>query len=212
MSDRYKKSGGKEDGLHHCTRHFTHIDDAVPRLPPLPFYKHVGRGFLLHADGEVVEGQAAPLIDGFVAISEDIKAALRGRKPSAEERFRNDRGWLIEFAEWLGSKWNVSRPTSLPVSPPLTSPPFDIVAWVLYVVTHIGAIAITLTLYQSEHMSIMLRHSGRGLAIIVRKFYRDTLLARDIEITDTGAVHQWENAGQSRRIRYGTGPKQDPFV
>ena len=82
MRELYKQSA-KPD-LHLNTRHITHDDDAVPRLPPPLFYKHVGRGFELTSSGILVEGTAAPLWESFWEISDDVQSIWSGQKTATQ--------------------------------------------------------------------------------------------------------------------------------
>jgi Lipase (class 3) len=57
MRKLYKERLDKNGRLiHECTRHITHDDDTIPRLPPTGYFNHVGEGFLLSPVGRLYKG------------------------------------------------------------------------------------------------------------------------------------------------------------
>jgi pimeloyl-ACP methyl ester carboxylesterase len=183
MRKLYMYSAAKPD-LPTRTRHITHANDAVPRLPPPLFYKHVGRGVIVYPDGDLVERNAEPLWRSFWKISKGVQKIWKGR---TVEQVLDHHGTLApkaysETAEFLklAKFFSFFRGLPSPGAAPLATALFYVVAAHLF----------------------YFRAFKTGFGDHRRRYYRDTLAARLIEINDTGAVNYSEYSGRRRRLSY----------
>jgi pimeloyl-ACP methyl ester carboxylesterase len=178
----YMKSLTKPD-LATRTRHITHADDAVPRLPPPLFYKHVGRGVILDPSGDLVERTADSLWQSFWKISRGVQAIWSGQSVAQvinpygalyPKAFSDTVGFL-KLAQGFSGLRGIS-----PVAAPLVTILYYIVAVFLF----------------------YFRALKKGFRDHGRRFYRDTLAARLIEINNAGAMNRSEYSDRRRRILY----------
>jgi pimeloyl-ACP methyl ester carboxylesterase len=162
MRKRYENCSTKPE-LHSRTRHITHATDAVPRLPPPLFYKHVGEGFTLSSAGDLYPGGAAPLYEEFLEISKAVSAVWSGQSADAVMFLHTTSGRplshdALEFLK-LAERFSPSKWVS-PVAAPLATLLFLMLAAYLYYI----------------------RSFTQGFSHHKRKLYRDALAVRLIKM------------------------------
>jgi hypothetical protein len=73
-----------DDGLlQERTRHFTYTQDVMPRIPPLSFFRQVGRQFCLPNDGNPLEGAPKSVWAGFYSFANNTVSAVASFLASA---------------------------------------------------------------------------------------------------------------------------------
>jgi pimeloyl-ACP methyl ester carboxylesterase len=182
MRKLFMQSTAKPDLATHA-RHITHADDAVPRLPPALFYKHVGRGAILYSNGELLERTAEPLWRIFWKVTTGVQAIWSGQTVAEvigphgtlAPKAHSETVVFLKLAQGFSWLRGIS-----PVAAPLATILYYIVSAYLF----------------------YFRALRKGVGDHGRRYYRDTLAARLIELTDAGALNVSDYSGRRRLIRY----------